>query len=68
MTTEFSTAAFRCGHSMIQGSGQMELETFLRNNYFNLTHYASNNGLGMEQTIMGLIYQAAQANDEYIKC
>jgi peroxidase len=47
------------------GSGQLG-EYFLRNNYFNTTNYAANNGLGMEQILMGLISQAAQTNDVFI--
>jgi hypothetical protein len=45
------------------GSGETQ-EYNLRNNYFNLTNYWADDGLGMEQILMGLITQAAQTNDE----
>ena len=67
----FATAAYRFGHSMVQGlhalchpetikqSGQY----LLANNYFNLTLYEADNGSGMEHILTGLIIQSSQAFD-----
>ena len=70
MTNEFATASYRFGHSMIQGliktfftdnSGQ-EGEYFLSENYFNIDTYLQY----MDNIIMGLITQPAQAPDKEI--
>ncbi len=74
ITNAFATAAYRFGHSMIQGlinildevSGA-HIDSFaLRDNYFDLTHYFGTNGEGMERLIKGLITQAAQTNDRFL--
>ena len=74
MTNEFATASYRFGHSMIQGlikmfaldnSGQTD-EYPLSENYFNLERYYYNNGEGMEQILMGLVSQPAQAADKEV--
>ena len=68
MTNEFATAAGRYGHSMVQGliklfntnnSGQFD-EYSLSKNYFNDETYRS----FMENILMGLISQPAQALDK----
>ena len=70
MTNEFATASYRFGHSMIQGliktfftdnSGQ-EGEYFLSENFFNIDTYLQY----MDNIIMGLITQPAQAPDKEI--
>ena len=70
MTNEFATASYRFGHSMIQGliktfftdnSGQ-EGEYFLSEHYFNIDTYLQY----MDNIIMGLITQPAQAPDKEI--
>ena len=74
MTNEFATAAYRFGHSMIQGfikmfatdnSGQVD-EYPLSENFFNTERYHANNGEGMEQILMGLVTQAAQTFDKEV--
>ena len=69
----FATAAYRFGHSMIQGIIQMYTEAgvyqeeyHLSENYFNLERYHSDNGLGMERILMGLVTQPAQTNDQFV--
>merc|ERR1719153_778331 len=58
----FATAAYRFGHSMIQGIIQMYTEagTYqeeypLNENFFNLEKYHADSGLGMEKILMGLV-------------
>jgi len=71
----FSTAAFRFGHSLIQGLVNMAdvnnpnsvLQSYqLRENFFNMDRYLSNNGLGMDQIIAGLVGQEAQTMDRFV--
>ena len=57
---------------MIQGIIQMYTEAGvyqeeypLSENYFNLEKYYSDNGLGMERILMGLVTQPAQTNDRF---
>ena len=70
----FGTAAYRFGHSMIQGLISMfHTQTLtgisqypLSSNYFNMANYNSASGQGMEQIIAGLFMQKAQANDRHV--
>ena len=69
----FATAAYRFGHSMIQGIIQMYTEAGvfqeeypLSENFFNLEKYHADSGLGMEKILMGLVTQAAQTNDRFV--
>ena len=69
----FATAAYRFGHSMIQGIIQMYTEAGvfqeeypLNENFFNLEKYHADSGLGMEKILMGLVTQAAQTNDRFV--
>jgi len=75
MTTEFATAAFRFGHSMIQGlverfntDNSGLFDTYLLHDVFfvsdNLKTISTSGQLGMEQIIMGLITQPAQSMDK----
>jgi len=74
ITNSFATAAYRFGHSMIQGIIEMCSTTSaavirsypLSENYFNLENYEYDNGSGMEQILMGLITQKAQKNDKFV--
>ena len=76
MTTEFATAAFRFGHSMIQGlverfntDNSGLFDTYLLHDVFfvsdNLKTISSGQ-LGMEQILMGLITQPAQSMDKEV--
>ena len=58
---------------MIQGiikmyteAGVFQEEYPLSENYFNLEKYHSDNGLGMERILMGLVTQPAQTNDRFV--
>ena len=70
----FATAAYRFGHSMIQGIIKLmdeisgaELEEFeLRDNFFQMAKYYSNDGAGMEQLIKGLVSQPSQTGDRFV--
>ena len=74
MTNEFGTAAYRFGHSMIQGIIQMFAtnnaglvdQYELSENFFNTENYHRNSGEGMEQILMGLVSQAALAMDKEV--
>ena len=74
MTTEFATAAYRFGHSMIQGlverfnidnSGLFDTY-FLHDVFFTSENLKSDNGLGFEQILMGLVTQPAQSMDKEV--
>ena len=76
LTTEFATAAFRFGHSMIQGlverfntDNSGLFDTYLLHDVFfvsdNLKTISSGQ-LGMEQILMGLITQPAQSMDKEV--
>ena len=69
----FGAAAFRFGHSMIQGLIGMFKdmhskydEYALSHNFNNLSKYELANGKGMEMIITGMMAQKAQANDRHI--
>ena len=74
ITNSFATAAYRFGHSMIQGLIKMmstvtfvqQNEFLLRDHYFNMENYFLNGGEGMEQLIAGLITQPAQDMDRFV--
>ena len=71
----FGAAAFRFGHTMIQGLIKMfedilSTDTFniyeLGQNFFNLTNYELRDGEGMELILIGLMRQKAQSNDRHV--
>ncbi|XP_059099165.1 chorion peroxidase-like [Tigriopus californicus] len=70
----FATAAYRFGHSMIQGVVNMvneatralESEYALQDNFFSPAHYLSFNGAGMEKILGGLVNQQAQTSDRFV--
>ena len=74
ITNSFATAAFRFGHSMIQGlvkmmstsSSVQQREFLLRDHFFNLDNYFLKEGEGLEQLIAGLINQPAQDRDRFV--
>jgi len=74
ISNSFATAAYRFGHSMIQGLIEMYTTTDLMTdssyelgqNYFDLTNYEANDGLGMEQILTGLCKQSAQGMDRHV--
>ena len=71
----FTTAAYRFGHSLIQGLINMGdpddpasvLETYrLRENFFNMKNYLLDDGAGMDRIVAGLIGQKSQSMDNYV--
>jgi peroxidase len=75
LSTEFATAAFRFGHSMIQGlverfntDNSGLFDTYLLHDVFfvsdNLKTISTSGQLGMEQILMGLITQPAHSMDK----
>eukprot|EP00094_Tigriopus_californicus_P004962 TCALIF_04778-PA protein Name:"Similar to Pxn Peroxidasin (Drosophila melanogaster)" AED:0.07 eAED:0.07 QI:0/0/0/0.33/1/1/3/0/685 len=70
----FATAAYRFGHSMIQGVVNMvnevtralEKKYRLQDNFFSPAHYLSFNGAGMEKILGGLVNQQAQTSDRFV--
>ena len=71
----FGAAAFRFGHTMIQGLIDMFNDIYapksikmyeLGQNFFNLSNYESQNGEGMELILTGLMRQKAQAFDRHV--
>merc|ERR1712223_574591 len=72
MTTEFATAAYRFGHSMIQGlverfnidNSGIHDSYFLHDVFFDSSNLKTDNALGFEQILMGLVTQAAQTCDK----
>merc|ERR1712156_1250090 len=75
MTTEFATAAYRFGHSMIQGlverfktDNSGLFDNYLLHVFFTTDVLKQNNGgqLGFEQILMGLVTQAAQICDKEV--
>ncbi|TRY75693.1 hypothetical protein TCAL_04782 [Tigriopus californicus] len=70
----FATAAYRFGHSMIQGIVDMVNEVTralesgykLQDNFFNPAHYLAFSGAGMEKILAGLVSQHAQTSDQFV--
>ena len=72
----FATAAFRFGHSMIQGASYMSTgvmptssifqEFELGENFFNVSLYEFGQGRGMDLISMGSILQNAQSSDTFV--
>eukprot|EP00095_Tigriopus_kingsejongensis_P001231 maker-scaffold160_size295910-snap-gene-1.35 protein:Tk01231 transcript:maker-scaffold160_size295910-snap-gene-1.35-mRNA-1 annotation:"peroxinectin " len=74
ISNAFATAAYRFGHSMIQGlinlvheSTRSVQESFqLKDNFNKLDKYFGNNGAGMQRILNGLITQPAQDMDRFV--
>ena len=77
MSTEFATAAYRFGHSMIQGlierfntDNSGLFDSYLLHEVFftsdRLKSVSDDNQLGFEQILMGLVTQAAQTMDREV--
>ena len=77
MTTEFATAAYRFGHSMIQGlierfntDNSGLFDSYLLHEVFftsdRLKSVSDDKQLGFEQILMGLVTQAAQTMDKEV--
>ena len=76
MAHEFTTAAYRFGHSMIQGiirlystnhtKGFEGQEYALHTQNFNTEYIRRNNGEGLENILMGLINEPAQSFDKFV--
>ena len=71
----FATAAFRFGHSLIQGLVNMAdpkdpdslLMTYqLHKNFFNMDNYLLDDGQGMDRIVAGLLGQEAQTMDRFV--
>jgi len=70
----FATAAYRFGHSMIQGlismmsptSGRLQSQYLLRENYNNMEKLLERRGQGMEEILQGLVNQPAQEMDRFV--
>ncbi|CAB4069637.1 PXDN [Lepeophtheirus salmonis] len=67
----FATAAYRFGHSMVQGDIQRigltaadsNTSFFPKDAFFNMQHYEAKDGLGLEEVILGLLHQPSQSYD-----
>jgi len=75
MAHEFTTAAYRFGHSMIQGiirlyatdnSGFTGQEYALHTQNFQTSYIERNNGEGLENILMGLVNEPAQTFDKHV--
>jgi len=69
----FAAAAFRFGHSGLQGQIEMKNPYFdepmvfsLRDHFFNLRLYYERNGKGMEDILNGMMYQAGKPVDRFV--
>ena len=75
LVNSFGTAAFRFGHTMIQGlinvfrkiTDPSKFKQYeLGQNFFNLTNYDFENGLGYEMILTGLMRQKAHSFDRFV--
>ena len=71
----FTTAAYRFGHSLIQGLVNMAdpkdpasvMKTYrLRENFFNMENYLLDDGQGMDRIVAGLIGEESQTMDKFV--
>jgi len=71
----FTTAAYRFGHSLIQGLVNMAdpsdpayvMKTYrLRENFFNMENYLVDDGQGMDRIVAGLIGEESQTMDKFV--
>ena len=70
----FATAAYRFGHSMIQGLVEMVNEKTrtsedsynLQDSFFNTTQYFAYSGAGAEKILAGLMEQQSQTTDRFV--
>ena len=71
ISNEFATAAFRMGHSLVQGSFQLvdsngNVTTFSMSNYFNNPAVVYTNQSFIDSVIRGLVTQASQTVDTFV--
>ena len=75
MMNSFATAAYRFGHSLIQGLVKMAdpkdpesvIKTYqLHKNFFNMDNYVLDDGQGMDRIVAGLLGQEAQTMDRFV--
>eukprot|EP00095_Tigriopus_kingsejongensis_P000372 maker-scaffold319_size207808-snap-gene-1.16 protein:Tk00372 transcript:maker-scaffold319_size207808-snap-gene-1.16-mRNA-1 annotation:"peroxinectin " len=69
----FATAAFRFGHTQIQGLihmmsslGNISQSYRVRDQFFSMDHYLARNGEGMEELLHGLIAQRSAQADRFV--
>lgn len=71
ISNEFATAAFRMGHSLVQGTVNLydssgTLSTYTMTDYFNDASVVYSNTTFIDNVIRGLITQASQTVDRFV--
>ena len=71
ISNEFATAAFRMGHSLVQGAFQLvdsngNVTTFNMSSYFNNPAVVYTNQSFIDSVIRGLVTQASQTVDTFV--
>lgn len=71
ISNEFATAAFRMGHSLVQGSFQLvdssgKITSFSMSNFFNNAAVVYSNLTFLDSVIRGLVTQPSQIVDHFV--